>query len=83
VDQLTGELEAIKDHLSAETGLGGRRRKFADDAEKARVRVTRAINRAFDKIAAHAPTTADHLRSNIATGTSMIYGDAHTSWKTS
>jgi hypothetical protein len=79
--RLMSELQAIKDQLSADTGLGGRSRRFADDSEKARMRVTNAIKRALQKIATHAPKTADHLRFNIATGTSMIYRDAHTSWK--
>jgi hypothetical protein len=73
VNQLREGLEAIEDHLRAETGLRGRRRRFSDDAEAARSAVTNAITRAIDAIRKQAPSLADHLHSNIKTGTELIY----------
>jgi len=77
----TEELEMIEDLLKAETGRGGRPRKVSGPLEKARVRVTNAINYALDKLSKHAPKTAAHLRDNIKTGAFMMYRDASTPWK--
>jgi hypothetical protein len=81
VTTLTEQLEMIEDQMNADTGLAGRSRKERSDLEKARTRVTNAINRAIDKIAERGPRTATHLRSNIETGSSMMYRDALTTWK--
>jgi hypothetical protein len=81
IEKLIQDLEFIKAQLSADTGLRGKPRKFADDNEKARICVTNSIQRALQKIEETAPKTASHLRSNISTGTSLMYRDKHTCWK--
>lgn len=81
VQILTSDLEMIVDQLKRATGRRGRPRRERGDLEKARVRVTHAVNRAIEKIAEHGPKTAAHLRGNIETGTSMMYRDALTHWK--
>ncbi|MFC4504840.1 MULTISPECIES: hypothetical protein [Streptomyces] len=60
-DWLLGELEAA-------TGLSGRRRHFADDAERARIAVGKAIRRALDRLAAADPVIGDELRARTQTG---------------
>jgi hypothetical protein len=83
VDELLQELEAIQDFVKAETGLRGRRRKFSDDAEAARSAVTNAINRAIETIRKQAPSVADHLQSNLKTGTELTYRETAAVWRVS
>src|SRR5262245_3169726 len=65
-DWLTGE-------LAAATGVGGRPRRFADDQERARIAVGKAIRRALDRIADADPAIAAHLRATIRTGQRCSY----------
>jgi hypothetical protein len=81
--KLLQELETIEEWVRAETGLGGRRRKFSDDAEGARSAVTNAITRAIEAIRLQEPTVADHLQNNIKTGAELIYRDAASAWRVS
>jgi hypothetical protein len=81
VSTLESELGSIVEQLGADRGRGGRPRRERDDLERSRIRVTRAIIRAFGKITEQAPETARHLKANITTGTSMIYRDRITHWK--
>jgi hypothetical protein len=83
VDKLLRDLDMIVDSLGADTGLRGRRRRFSDDAEKARLAVTNAINRAIEAIRKQAPAIADHLQNNIKTGTELVYRDAASVWRVS
>lgn len=70
---LGAERDALVTQLSAGTGLGGRRRQMSDDAERARLNVTRAIRTAIDRIRAVAPTIADHLDTSVRTGRACSY----------
>lgn len=72
-DMLRTELEILLDEVGTATGLGGRPRAFADDAERARTAVTKAIKRATDEIADVDPALGDHLRTTISTGTTCVY----------
>jgi hypothetical protein len=54
--------------LTRAAGLGGRPRVFADDAERARSAVTKAIRRAIDKVAAVEPALGELLLSQVHTG---------------
>ena len=67
------EMDFLLDELSAAVGLGGRDRKAASDAERARQSVTRAIKGAIERLGeAHAPL-GDHLRSTVRTGIYSSY----------
>src|SRR5262249_60201084 len=54
-------------------GLGGRDRRAASAAERARQSVTRTIKSAVDKIARHVPELGHHLARSIKTGTYCCY----------
>jgi hypothetical protein len=54
--------------LGAATGLSGRVRYFADDAERARIAVTKAIHRALNRLEAADATIGAELRSRVQTG---------------
>ena len=71
--RLRAELEALVDQVEGATGLGGRPRRFTDQAERARTAVRKAIMRAIDEIGAADPGIGDTLRSSIVTGTTCIY----------
>jgi len=59
--------------LQAQTGLGGRARVFADDAERARIAVGKAIRRAVDRVGAADPAIGAELRRGIRTGSACRY----------
>jgi hypothetical protein len=69
--------ERDRDYLVAEltraSGLGGRDRTVHDDAERARVSVTRSIRYALDRLAERSPDVAAHLRRHVSTGTYCSY----------
>jgi hypothetical protein len=67
------ELDALTDELARATGLGGRDRRAADAAERARVSVTKAIRSALRRIAQHDPALAEHLDRTIRTGVFCSY----------
>jgi hypothetical protein len=69
--------ERDREYLLAElqraVGLGGRDRKVLDDAERARVSVTRSIRYSLDRLAEFAPAVAAHLHQHVRTGTFCCY----------
>jgi tetratricopeptide (TPR) repeat protein len=67
------EIEAIADELGRGVGLGGRSRKAASTAEKARVNVRQRLQGAITRIAQHSPALAKHLRQALRTGTFCCY----------
>ena len=67
------ERELIAHELAGAIGLGGRDRKAASDAERARVNVTRAIKTVLERIAEHSPALAAHFESALHTGTFCSY----------
>lgn len=70
------ERTALLRELRAASGLGGRAREAAPEAERARVNVTRTLRTAVDRIADAAPVAAAHLRASIRTGTFCRYEPA-------
>ena len=66
-----------RDYLIAElkraTGLGGRDRVVLDDAERARVSVTRSIRYSLARLAESSPAVAQHLQQHVQTGTFCRY----------
>jgi hypothetical protein len=72
-EKLRDERDALLDQLERATGLGNRPRTFADDPERARTAVRKAIRRAIDTIDRDAPGIAQHLRDYVVTGTTCSY----------
>jgi tetratricopeptide (TPR) repeat protein len=72
-----GGLEAERAVLVAElkraAGLAGRPRVFSDEAERARVNVTRTIRQALDRILAADPQAGRHLLASVRTGIRCVY----------
>ena len=80
------ELEFIGRELAAAVGLGGRDRKSASQAERARVNVTRAIRNTLERIGEHDEVLGDHLRSAVRTGSFCCYepgADQEIEWEVS
>src|SRR5262249_24147892 len=73
VARVRAEEEAITEQLAAAVGLGGRDRRLASAAERARSTVTQAIRLASKRIRATLPALADELRLRIKTGVYCIY----------
>jgi hypothetical protein len=71
--QLQEELDFLAKELSRAVGLGGRDRKAASSAERARVNVTRTIKDAIRRIADNDPALGGHLTATIKTGTYCVY----------
>ncbi len=69
----SAERDALVEQLRRGVGLGGRPRAIGDEAERARVNVTRALRRAIDAISAVAPLCGAHLESTIRTGRMCRY----------
>lgn len=67
------ELSAVAAELARAVGLGGRDRRAASDAERARINVTRTIKAALVRIAEHNAELGHHLGSTVRTGTYCAY----------
>lgn len=67
------ELEFLAAELSTAVGLGGRDRKAASNAERARVNITRQIRGAIDRIAGHDDDLGRLLEGTVRTGTFCEY----------
>ncbi len=66
-------LDLLLEELARATGLGGRDRCFADDAERARISVHKAIRRALDRIADTDPAIGRLLAGRVRTGVRCVY----------
>jgi len=71
--QADAERDFLVRELSRAVGLGGRDRRAASAAERARVGVTRAIRQAITRMAEHHPRLGEHLNRTIRTGTYCAY----------
>jgi hypothetical protein len=67
------ELAFLEAELRSAVGLGGRDRKAASSAERARVNVTRQIRAAIERLAAHDGALGRHLEGTVRTGTFCVY----------
>lgn len=72
-ERLRVELDTLVDQLAATTGLNGRPRAFADDRERARVAVQKAIRRSIETIADADPGLAELFRRTVSTGVTCTY----------
>ena len=66
-------MEFIAHELSAAVGLGGRDRRAASAAERARVNVTRALRREIRRIADEDAGLGRELETTVRTGTFCAY----------
>jgi hypothetical protein len=67
------QLDVLIDELARATGLGGRDRCFADEVERARVSVHKAIRRAIDRVADADPALGRLLAGRVRTGVRCVY----------
>ena len=72
-ERAQAEKDFLIRELAAAVGLGGRDRKAASDAERARQSVTRAIKGAIERISAAHPELGEHLRTTVRTGIYSSY----------
>jgi tetratricopeptide (TPR) repeat protein len=83
--RLREERDFLAHELAAAVGLGGRDRRAASNAERARVNVTRAIRSALERVADHSPDLGRHLATAVRTGNFCSYQPdprAPVSWTT-
>jgi hypothetical protein len=73
LDRARSERDWLVAELAGATGLGGRTRAFADNGERARVAVGKAIRRAITRITEADPALGEHLRTTVHTGTRCSY----------
>jgi hypothetical protein len=73
VDDLEAERAALVAELKRAAGLAGRSRGFSDEAERARVNVTRTIRQALDRILVADPQAGRHLLGSVRTGIRCVY----------
>jgi hypothetical protein len=71
--RLRAEADWLTDELQTATGLGGRPRRFADNPERARIAVGKAIRRALDRISAADAVIGAELRAAVQTGMRCCY----------
>jgi hypothetical protein len=67
------EIEFLTEELARATGLGGRDRKAASAAERARTNVTMAIRAALKRIAEQSPSLGRHFAATVRTGKFCSY----------
>jgi hypothetical protein len=80
VDRLREECATLQSYLGGSRNVHRRPRVFSSENEKARTTVTKAIQRAYERIREQAPKTAIYLKSTISTGSEFMYRDASTAW---
>jgi hypothetical protein len=73
LERLRREREAVAHELAAATGLGGRKRRLVDPAERARKAVTARIRQALQQIGQSDPALVRHLEASLSTGRSCAY----------
>jgi tetratricopeptide (TPR) repeat protein len=72
-DDLEAERAVLVAELKRAAGLAGRSRGFSDEAERARVNVTRTIRQALDRILVADPEAGRHLFGSVRTGIRCVY----------
>ncbi len=72
-ERVRQELAFVDEELSAAIGLGGRDRKISDYAERARLRIGKAIRSAVSAIQKHDPSLGHHFSTCIRTGYYCAY----------
>jgi hypothetical protein len=67
------ERDWLLSELATATGLGGRDRRFADNDERARIAVGKAIRRAISRVTEADPVLGEALRMSVTTGLRCSY----------
>lgn len=62
------EVEQIRTYIANAKGLGGRRRMFSANDERARVSVTQAVNKALEELQMVSPALHQHLDATLSKG---------------
>lgn len=73
LERVEDEIRFIETELTGLVGLGARARLVGSPAERARLRVTKAIRYAIRKLAAHDAGLAEHLDASVKTGMLCSY----------
>jgi hypothetical protein len=72
-ERITAEMDWLLAEIQRTTGLGGRPRRFADDSERARTAVRKAVRRALDRIRQTDEMLGAELEADVVTGASCCY----------
>ncbi len=72
--RLGAELSFLREELARGLGLGGRARRAAGAAERARINVQKRLRSALRRIAAELPEAGRHLDRELRTGALVSYG---------
>ena len=72
-EEVEREIAFLERELGAAVGLGGRDRRAASDAERARQSVTKAVREAVDRLSEADPVLGRHLRETVRTGVYSSY----------
>jgi tetratricopeptide (TPR) repeat protein len=72
-EAIEAEVDSLRRELSRAVGLGGRDRRAASAAERARQSITKSIKSALDNIVQSRAPYGDHLSRSIKTGTFCCY----------
>lgn len=72
-DRAAAERGWLTAELAGAAGLAGRTRRFADDEERARVAVTKAIRRAIQHVTDADADIGAHLAGTVHTGSRCVY----------
>src|SRR5262245_39168772 len=67
------EIDFLAEELARGVGLGGRDRRAASAAERARINATRTIRKVVKRIATANPRLGEHLRATVRTGYLCTY----------
>jgi hypothetical protein len=73
IEAARGEMDALGRQLAAAVGLGGRDRRGAAAAERARQSVTKAIRGVLRKLAEAHAALGEHLEACVRTGTACVF----------
>lgn len=73
IEELENEINFIRRQIVSDTGLGGRSRKSADTAERARKAVLSSYDRALTSILRNDNRLYQHLHNAIKTGLFLVY----------
>jgi hypothetical protein len=71
--RLEDEFDEVLAELRRSLGLAGRSRSFADETERARTGVRKAVTRAVAAIERVDPVIANHVRASVRTGRTCRY----------
>lgn len=80
-DELQKQYDEIQSGLNKSFDIRLRPRAFSDDNEKARISVTKALKRAYNKIRPQSRKTAEYIESHIKTGSEFVYLDNSITWE--